>query len=102
MDESTYQNSINSLSQIDIQQKLNQQKALPHREKSSGEAYNSFDIEQENNSRFKKLKYIRDNSINEFIKNTIHSPNSLEKHLSESECENEAGLFSQMEIQEEA
>ncbi|MBW0520145.1 hypothetical protein O181_059860 [Austropuccinia psidii MF-1] len=46
MDESTYQNSINSLSQIDIQQELNQQKALPPEEKSSGEAYNDFTIEK--------------------------------------------------------
>ncbi|MBW0593612.1 hypothetical protein O181_133327 [Austropuccinia psidii MF-1] len=84
MDESTYQNSINSLSQIDIQQELNQQKALPPEEKSSGEAYNNFNIEKEINSKFKKLKSIRDNSINKFIKNTIHSPNILEKHLSES------------------
>ncbi|MBW0512493.1 hypothetical protein O181_052208 [Austropuccinia psidii MF-1] len=36
------------------------------------------------------------------MKNTIHSPIILERHLSESEYANEAGLFCQMEIQEEA
>ncbi|MBW0574157.1 hypothetical protein O181_113872 [Austropuccinia psidii MF-1] len=44
IDESTYENPINSLSQIDIQQELNQQKALPPEDKSSGEAHNNFDI----------------------------------------------------------
>ncbi|MBW0560224.1 hypothetical protein O181_099939 [Austropuccinia psidii MF-1] len=102
MDESTYQNSINSRSRIDIQQELNQQKALPPEEKSSGEAYNNFNIEKEINSKFEKFKSIRDNFINEFIKNTVHSPNSLEKHLSESEYENQAGLLCKFEIKEEA
>ncbi|MBW0478003.1 hypothetical protein O181_017718 [Austropuccinia psidii MF-1] len=36
------------------------------------------------------------------MKNTINSPNILEKHLPELEYENETGLFCQMEIQEEA
>ncbi|MBW0550750.1 hypothetical protein O181_090465 [Austropuccinia psidii MF-1] len=102
MDESTYENSINSLSQIDIQQELNKQKALPPEEKSSGEAYNNFNIEKQINSKFKKLKSIGDNSMNEFIKNTIHSPIILKKQLSESEYENEAGLLCKLEIKEEA
>ncbi|MBW0586127.1 hypothetical protein O181_125842 [Austropuccinia psidii MF-1] len=102
IDESTYENPINSLSQIDIQQELNQQKALPPEDKSSGEAHNNFDIGKEINSIFKKLKSIRNHARNELIKNTIHSPNILEKHLSGPAYENEAGLFCQMEIQEEA
>ncbi|MBW0570401.1 hypothetical protein O181_110116 [Austropuccinia psidii MF-1] len=102
MDESIYQNSINSLSQIDIQQELNQQKALPPEEKSSGEAYNNCNIGNKINSRFKKLQSIRNHARNEYIKNTTHPPISLEKHLSESEYEKETGLFCQMEIQEEA
>ncbi|MBW0579334.1 hypothetical protein O181_119049 [Austropuccinia psidii MF-1] len=96
IDESTYENPINSLSQIDIQQELNQQKALPPEDKSSGEAHNNFDIEKGINSRFKKLSSIRNNATNEYLKNTIHSPIILEKHLSESEYENEAGLFCQL------
>ncbi|MBW0566450.1 hypothetical protein O181_106165 [Austropuccinia psidii MF-1] len=102
IDESRYENSTNSLSQLTIKQELNQQKTLHPQDKSSGEAYNNFNIEKEINSRFKKLKFIRNNATNEYIKNTIHSPNILEKHLSGSEYENEAGLFCQMEIQEEA
>ncbi|MBW0555797.1 hypothetical protein O181_095512 [Austropuccinia psidii MF-1] len=102
IDESTYENSTNSLSQIDIQQELNQQKTLHPEDKSSGEAYNNCNIENKINSRFKKLQSIRNHARNEFIKNTIHSPNILEKHLSGSEYEDEAGLFCQMEIQEEA
>ncbi|MBW0532564.1 hypothetical protein O181_072279 [Austropuccinia psidii MF-1] len=82
INESTYENSINSLSQIDIQQELNQQKALPPEKKSSGEAH------------------YKNNATNEYLKNTIHSPIILEKHLSESEYENEAGLFCQIQIQE--
>ncbi|MBW0580346.1 hypothetical protein O181_120061 [Austropuccinia psidii MF-1] len=48
IDESTYENPINSLSQIDIQQELNQQKALPPEDKSSWGAHNNFDIEKRN------------------------------------------------------
>ncbi|MBW0549930.1 hypothetical protein O181_089645 [Austropuccinia psidii MF-1] len=102
IDESRYENSTNSLSQLTIKQELNQQKTLHPQEKFSGKAHNNYNIEKEINSRFKKLKSIRNNSTNECIRNKIHSPNILEKPLSESEYENEAGLFCQMEIQEEA
>ncbi|MBW0559308.1 hypothetical protein O181_099023 [Austropuccinia psidii MF-1] len=80
---------------------LNQQKALPPEDKSSGEGYNNFNIEKEINSKFENLKSIGDNSINEFIKDTIYSPNSLDKCLSELEYENEAGLLCKLEIKEE-
>ncbi|MBW0541400.1 hypothetical protein O181_081115 [Austropuccinia psidii MF-1] len=83
-------------------QESNQQNALPPEDKSSGETHNNFDIEKEINSRLKKLSSIRNNATNECLKNTIHSPIILEKHLSEAEYEKEAGLFRQMEIQEEA
>ncbi|MBW0550265.1 hypothetical protein O181_089980 [Austropuccinia psidii MF-1] len=80
IDEPTNQNSINSLSQLKIKKELNQQKPLHPEEKSCGEAYNNFNIAKEINSRFKKLKSIRNNATNEY----------------------EAGIFFQMEIQEEA
>ncbi|MBW0585375.1 hypothetical protein O181_125090 [Austropuccinia psidii MF-1] len=96
-----FKEGINLFGQIDIQQELNKPKPLHPEDRSSGEAYNNFYIEKEINSRFKKLKSIRNNATNELIKNTIHSPNILEKHLSGSEYENEAGLFCQMDIQEE-
>ncbi|MBW0578213.1 hypothetical protein O181_117928 [Austropuccinia psidii MF-1] len=95
-----FKEGINLFGQIDIQQELNQQKALPPEDKSSGEAYNNCNIRNKINSRFKKLQSIRNHARNEYMKNTIHSPNILEKHLSGSEYENEAGLFCQMEIQE--
>ncbi|MBW0587791.1 hypothetical protein O181_127506 [Austropuccinia psidii MF-1] len=102
IDEPKNENSINSLSQLTIKKELNQQKTLHPEDKSSGEAYNNFNIAKEIDSRFKRLKSIRKNATNEYIKNTIHSPIILEKHLYESEYEKEAGLFCQMEIQEEA
>ncbi|MBW0580835.1 hypothetical protein O181_120550 [Austropuccinia psidii MF-1] len=100
IDEPKNEDSINSLSQLTIKKELKQQKILPPEDKSSGEAYNNFNIAKEINSRVKKLKSIRNNATNEYIRNTIHSPNILEKHLSESEYENEAGLFCEMKIQE--
>ncbi|MBW0590502.1 hypothetical protein O181_130217 [Austropuccinia psidii MF-1] len=101
IDDSINENSINSLSQLTIKKELNQQKALPPEDKSSGEAHNNCDIRNKINSIFKKLQSVRSHARNEYIKNTIHSPNILEKHLSGSEYENEAGLFCQMDIQEE-
>ncbi|MBW0533327.1 hypothetical protein O181_073042 [Austropuccinia psidii MF-1] len=101
IDEPTNENSINSLSQLTIKKELNQQNPLHPEDKSFGEAHNNFDTEKELNSRFKKLSSIRNNATNEYIKNTINSPIILEKHVSESEYENEAGLFCQMERQEE-
>ncbi|MBW0532960.1 hypothetical protein O181_072675 [Austropuccinia psidii MF-1] len=85
-----------------IIKELAQQKTLQPEDKSSGEANNNFNIEKEIDSIFKKLQSIRNHARNEVIKNTIHSPNILERHLSESEYENEAELFCQMEKQEEA
>ncbi|MBW0534366.1 hypothetical protein O181_074081 [Austropuccinia psidii MF-1] len=102
IDESKNENSINSLFQLTIKKELNQEKTLHPEDKSSGEAHNNFNIEKGINSIFKKLSSIRNNSTNEYIKNTIHSPIILGKHLSESEYENEAGLFCQLEIQEES
>ncbi|MBW0543762.1 hypothetical protein O181_083477, partial [Austropuccinia psidii MF-1] len=97
-----FKEGINVFGQIDIQQELNKPKHLHPEDRSSREANNNFYISKEINSRFKKLKSIRKNSTNELIKNTIHSPNSLKKHLSESEYENEAGLLCKLEIKEEA
>ncbi|MBW0588691.1 hypothetical protein O181_128406 [Austropuccinia psidii MF-1] len=102
IDESTYENPINSLSQIDIKQELNQQNALPPEDKSPGEAYNNCNIRNKIHSRFKKIHSIWNHARNEYIKNTIHSPIILEKQLSESEYEKEAGFFCHMEIPEEA
>ncbi|MBW0522704.1 hypothetical protein O181_062419 [Austropuccinia psidii MF-1] len=99
IDESTYENSVNSLSQLTIKKELNQQNTLHPESKSSGEAYNNFNIEKEMNSRFKKLQSIRNHAPNDFIKTTIHSPNILENHLSESDYGNEGALFCQMAIQ---
>ncbi|MBW0575049.1 hypothetical protein O181_114764 [Austropuccinia psidii MF-1] len=101
IDGSINKNSINSLSQLTIRKELNQQKTLPPEDKSSGEAHNNFNMAKETEGRFKKLSSIRNQARDEYIKNTIHSPNILEKHLSGSEYENEAGLFCQMDIQEE-
>ncbi|MBW0555623.1 hypothetical protein O181_095338 [Austropuccinia psidii MF-1] len=97
-----FKEGINLFGQIDIQQELNKQKHLHPEDRSSGEAYNKFYIEKEINSRFKKLKYIRNNATNELIQNTINSPNSLEKHFSEFKYENEAGLLCKLEMKEEA
>ncbi|MBW0532227.1 hypothetical protein O181_071942 [Austropuccinia psidii MF-1] len=81
---------------------LNQLKALTLEGKFSGEADNNFNILNKVNSIFKRLQSIRNHARKEFINNTIHSPNILEKHPSESKYENEAGSFCQMAIQEEA
>ncbi|MBW0574730.1 hypothetical protein O181_114445, partial [Austropuccinia psidii MF-1] len=100
IDDSINKDSINSLSQLTIIKELNQQKTLHPEGKSSGQAHNNFNIEQEIEERFTKLSSIRNQARKEYIKNTIHSPIILEKHLSESEYENETGLFCQMEIPE--
>ncbi|MBW0524368.1 hypothetical protein O181_064083 [Austropuccinia psidii MF-1] len=46
IDESTYENSINSLSQLAIKKELNQQKTLHPQGKFPGEAYNNSNIEK--------------------------------------------------------
>ncbi|MBW0530968.1 hypothetical protein O181_070683 [Austropuccinia psidii MF-1] len=62
IDESTYENSVKSLSQLTINKELNQQRTLHPEDKSSGEAYNNFNIEKEINLRFKKLQSIRNHA----------------------------------------
>ncbi|MBW0500376.1 hypothetical protein O181_040091 [Austropuccinia psidii MF-1] len=62
MDESTYENSINSLSQLTIKKELNQQKTLHPQDKFSGQAYNNCNMESKIDSRFKKLQSIRSHS----------------------------------------
>ncbi|MBW0504491.1 hypothetical protein O181_044206 [Austropuccinia psidii MF-1] len=77
MDESRYKNSINSLNQLTIKKDLNQQKALPSEDKSSREAYNSFNIEKEINSRLKKTSIHQE----QFQKSIHKKYNTLTKYL---------------------
>ncbi|MBW0510053.1 hypothetical protein O181_049768 [Austropuccinia psidii MF-1] len=102
MDESTYEKSSNSLSQLTIKKELNQQKTLHPQDKFSVEAYNNCNMESQIDSRFKKLQSIRNHYRDEFIKNTIHSPNILENHPPGTGYGNKERLFCQMAIQEEA
>ncbi|MBW0506660.1 hypothetical protein O181_046375 [Austropuccinia psidii MF-1] len=102
MDESTYEKSSNSLSQLTIKKELNQQKTLHPQDKFSVEAYNNCNLERKVDSRFKKLQSIRNHSRDEFIKNTIKSLNILEDHPPGTGYGNKERLFCQMAIQEEA
>ncbi|MBW0584118.1 hypothetical protein O181_123833 [Austropuccinia psidii MF-1] len=45
IDESRYENSTNSLSQLTIKQELNQQETLHPQDKFSGEAHNNYNME---------------------------------------------------------